>query len=155
MHLFLFYFVLVLSLTENEIVIKKVGHIVENVSFKGAKAANKINSLEGRVVQDADRLDAIGAIGIGRVFAFGGWKQRPIYNPNGKVKIHKTSNEYVKRFADSSIHHFYEKILLLKDRMNTKTGKKLALERHRFVENYLDRFFKEWGGKLDKALKNS
>lgn len=127
--------------------IEKVKHIVDNVSFKGARVANKMKSFEGKIVQDADRLDAVGAIGIARAFAYGGWKGRPVYNPEGKVKMHKTSNEYIKRFADSTIHHFYEKLLLLKNRMNTKTGKKLVLERHRFIERYLRQFFKEWDGK--------
>ncbi|MEK7203733.1 MAG: HD domain-containing protein [Patescibacteria group bacterium] len=131
----------------NSDIIEKIKHIVENVSFKGAGIINKIKTLEGKVVQDADRLDAIGAIGIARAFAYGGWKQRPVYNPDGRVKKHKTPKEYIKHFADSTVHHFYEKLLLLKDRMNTKTGKKLALHRHRFIENYLKHFFKEWNGK--------
>jgi uncharacterized protein len=115
--------------------IDQVCHIVEHISFKGAGEPNTIASLEGRIVQDADRLDAMGAIGIARCFAFGGHKNRPLYDPAG---------------ADSSLRHFYDKLLLLKDRMNTKTGREIAEERHQFLETYLEKFMKEWdGGRLD------
>ena len=96
------------------------------------------------VVQDADRLDALGAIGIARTFAYGGYKKRPFYNPKGIVRDYKSFAEY-QHGGDSTIHHFYEKLLLLKDLMNTETGRILAEERHQFMEQYLQQFFKEWG----------
>jgi len=127
----------------DEITIKKVAHIVDNVSFKGAGVKSKIKSLEGKIVQDADRLEALGAIGIARAFAYGGYKKRPIYNPDGKIRKHANFVEY-KKGADSTIHHFYEKVLRLKDLMNTKAGKKMALRRHKFVKAYLKQFYAEW-----------
>jgi len=134
------------SLEVDDEEIKKVSHIIDNVSFKGAKVKSKMESLEGKIVQDADRLDAIGAIGISRTFAFGGSKHRPLYEPNVKPIIHKTFEEYKKGSA-STINHFYEKLLHVKDLMNTDTGKEIAQERHRFVEGYLKRFLEEWEGK--------
>jgi uncharacterized protein len=128
-------------------VISEVGEIVKNVSFKGAGVKNGIKSLEGRVVQDADRFDALGAIGIARVFAFGGYDGREIHDPKVKPKFHKTFTHY-KNSRTTSINHFYEKILLLKDLMNTKTGKKMALARHHFLKKYLKQFFGEWEGKV-------
>ncbi len=128
-------------------VIDRVCHIIEHISFKGAGEKNKIKSLEGKVVQDADRLDAIGAIGIARAFAFGGSKGNEIYNPNIKHKFHTSFKTY-KNTNNTAINHFYEKLLLLKDRMNTKTGKKLAKTRHKFMEEYLKEFYKEWEGNL-------
>jgi uncharacterized protein len=130
----------------DEQVIVKVCGIIDDVSFKGAGVGSKIKSIEGKVVQDADRLDAMGAIGIGRTFAYGGYKQREMYNPNVKVKMAKNFEEY-KNAGQTTINHFYEKLLLLKDRINTKTGKKMAEGRHRFMEEYLERFFAEWEGK--------
>ena len=120
----------------------QVKHIVENISFKGANVENKINSLEGKIVQDADRLDAMGAIGIARTFAYGGFKQRPIYSPNIKPQIHNSFEEYKKQDG-TAVNHFYEKLLLLKDKMNTETGKLLAEKRHDFMNLYLDQFFDE------------
>ncbi|MDP3962897.1 MAG: HD domain-containing protein [bacterium] len=125
--------------------IKKVVHIVDNVSFKGLGVRSKMKSLEGKIVQDADRLDAIGAIGIARAFAYGGHKGRALFNPEGKTKKHKSFKAY-KKGSDSTIHHFYEKLLYLKDRMNTKTAKRMALQRHTFLKAYLDRFHAEWRG---------
>ncbi len=127
-------------------VIEKVMHIVDNVSFKGAGVKNKINSLEGKIVQDADRLDALGAIGIARVFAYGGYVKSELYNPEIKPTLHQCFEDY-KNSNSSSINHFYEKILLLKDMMNTKVGKKMAKKRHIFLEEYLKEFFNEWNGK--------
>ena len=127
----------------NREVIKEVYHIVDNVSFKGAGVKNKIKTLEGKIVQDADRLDVIGAIGIARVFAYGGHEGREIYNPAVKSKMHKSFKDY-KSNQSSSINHFYEKLLLLKNRLNTKTAKKIAGPRHKFLEKYLKQFFKEW-----------
>ncbi len=133
------------SIGVDEITIQKIIHIVDNVSFKGIRVKSKMKSLEGKIIQDADRLDAIGAIGVARAFAYGGYKKRPIYNPNGKTRKHKSFVEY-KKGADSTIHHFYEKLLHLKNLMNTKTGKKLALQRHKFLELYLKEFYAEWNG---------
>ncbi len=127
--------------------IEHVCDIIDNVSFKGAGAKNGIKTLEGKIVQDSDRLDVIGAIGIARTFAYGGNKGREIYNPNIKPKLHKSFDDY-KNNKSSSVNHFYEKVLLLKDRLNTKTAKKIAEPRHKFLENYLKQFFKEWEVKI-------
>lgn len=134
------------SLEVPEKTIEAVCHIVENVSYKGAKVKNGISSLEGQIVQDADRLDALGAIGISRCFAYGGHSGRLIYDPSIKPVKHQTFAAY-KNSQSTSINHFYEKLLLLKDKMNTQTGKKLAEQRHRFIETYLNQFFAEWQGK--------
>jgi uncharacterized protein len=130
----------------DEEVIGHVCDIVNNVSFKGAGVKSGIRTREGMVVQDADRLDALGAIGVARTFAYGGSKGREFYNPEIKVVKHKSFEAY-KNTNSTSINHFYEKLLLLKDLMNTKTGRKMARERHKFLKQYLDRFFKEWDGK--------
>lgn len=122
-----------------------VVHIVKNVSYKGAGVSSQMKSLEGKVVQDADRLDAIGAIGIARCFTYGGYSKAPIYNPNEKPTMHETFEDY-KKNQTSSITHFYEKLLLLKEKMNTKTGKKIAKKRHVFMEAYLNEFLAEWNG---------
>ncbi|MFH1254569.1 MAG: HD domain-containing protein [bacterium] len=124
------------------VVVDHVCDIVKKVSFKGAKVVVEKLSKEGQVVQDADRLDAIGAIGIARVFAYGGHKQREIYNPAIKPIIHE-SFEHYKNSNGTSINHFYEKLLFLKDMMNTQTAKKMACERHAFMEEYLRRFHEE------------
>lgn len=134
------------SLGVDENIIAHVCNIIKNISFKGANVENKIDTIEGKIVQDADRLDAIGAIGIARAFAYGGSKNRPIYDPEGKSKGHYSFDEY-KKGSDSTVHHFYEKLLLLKERMNTKTGKLLAEERHKVMEQYLEQFYQEWEGK--------
>jgi len=117
--------------------------IVNNISFKGANEANKISTIEGMIVQDADRLDAIGAIGIARTFAFGGHKGHPIYEPEEVPTMHNSFKEYKLRHS-SSISHFYEKLLLLKDRMNTKTGAEIAQLRHGFMQSFLEHFLVEW-----------
>ncbi len=129
----------------DESIIQQVIAIIENVSFKGGKEQRTFSSTELDVVQDADRLDAIGAIGIARTFNYGGFKSREIYNPNAPPNLDMTKEEYKKSTAPS-INHFYEKLLLLKNRMNTNTGKKLAEERHQFMEQYLEQFYKEWNG---------
>ena len=116
--------------------------IIGDISFKGAGEKSKMKSREGEVVQDADRLDAIGAIGIARAFAYGGHKEREIYNPNIKPQKHSSFEEY-KKSESPTINHFYEKLLLLKGLMNTKTAKVIAEERHKFMEEFLERFFKE------------
>lgn len=128
-------------------IIAQVADIVKHVSFKGAGVKSQMKTKEGMVVQDADRLDAIGAIGIARVFAYGGSKGREIHNPAIKPEQHDTFEQY-KNSTSSTINHFYEKLLLLKDRMNTQTAKRMAEERHKFMEQYLKRFFKEWEGAL-------
>ena len=127
--------------------IEQVCHIVEHVSFKGADQANSMQSLEGKIVQDADRLDAIGAIGLARLFTYAGYKGNAIHDPRVKVRTFKDHKEYV-NYHTTAINHFYEKLLLLKDRMNTKTGKKMATHRHKIMEDYLKEFYAEWDGKL-------
>lgn len=117
------------SLNLSQELISQVVEIVSQVSFS---KGNRAESLEAKIVQDADRLDALGAIGIARVFAYGGSKQREIHNPDNP--------------AETSIQHFYDKLLKLKDRMNTNTGKAIATDRHRYLEGFLQQFFTEWNG---------
>ncbi len=121
-----------------------VCRIIAGISFKGAAVEQPALSLEGRVVQDADRLDALGAIGIARAFAYGGAKGRAIHDPAAKPSEHRTAEAYLK--GGAVINHFYEKLLLLKDRMNTATGRAMAETRHAVMEDYLRRFYKEWEG---------
>ena len=116
------------------------------MSFKGGTTNSKQETIEGKVVQDADRLDAIGAIGIARAFAYGGYKKRELYNPNIKPQKYKEFDKY-KVSVDTTVNHFYEKLLLLKDLMNTESGKTIAKERHEFMVIYLGRFFEEWNCK--------
>lgn len=123
-------------------IISRVEHIVDNVSFKGANVKNKMKSLEGKVVQDADRLDALGAVGIARLFATSAYFKHLLYDPNLKPNLDNNFKGPKKSYT--SINHFYEKILLLKDRMNTKTGKKIAQARHKFTQDFLHKFLKEW-----------
>ncbi len=129
-----------------ESIINHVVAIIENVSFKGGNTTKTFDSLELRVVQDADRLDALGAIGIARTFNYGGFKNRSLYDPSIPPKLDMTPEEYRKSEAPT-INHFYEKLLLLKDRMHTIKGRELAEMRHRFMEDYLSRFYAEWNGK--------
>ena len=126
-------------------IIAQVKHIVDNISYKGEAEENTMKTLEGRIVQDADRLDAIGAIGIARAFAYGGKIGREIYNPDTKP-IKDMTFEMYKRSNGTTINHFYEKLLLLKDRMNTKTGRMIAEHRHMFMEKFLEEFYAEWYG---------
>jgi uncharacterized protein len=127
--------------------IQHVVQIIKHISFKGGKEAQTFTSLELSVVQDADRLDALGAIGIARTFNYGGYKNREIFNPNIPPNLAMTKEEYKKSDAPS-INHFYEKLLLLKDLMNTETGKQMAKQRHVFMEQYLAQFYQEWNGKI-------
>ena len=126
--------------------IEHVINIIENISFKGGHETKKFSSLELDIVQDADRLDAIGAIGIARTFNYGGFKNRAIYNPEIKPNLNMSKEEY-KNSDAPTINHFYEKLLLLKDKMNTKTGKEIAAQRHEFMELFLNQFYDEWNGK--------
>lgn len=128
-------------------VIEHVINIIENISFKGGNEKQKFKSVELDVIQDADRLDAIGAIGIARCFNYGGYKNRPLYNPDIAPNLNMTKEEY-KASTAPTINHFYEKLLLLKDRMNTKTGRQLAESRHAFMELFLKQFYNEWNGKV-------
>ena len=131
------------SLQVDSKAIVHVQDIIRNVSYKGAVYVQKFKSKELDIVQDADRLDAMGAIGIARTFNYGGFKNRLIYDPTIKPNPNMTTDEY-KKWDAPSVNHFYEKLLLLKDKMNTKTGKKLAESRHKFMEKYLEEFHKEW-----------
>lgn len=127
--------------------IAHVVNIIENISYKGGNFEKKFCSIELDIVQDADRLDAIGAIGIARTFNYGGFKNRALYNPKIAPNGRMTREEY--KDSDSpTINHFYEKLLLLKDKMNTPTGKLIAEERHRFMQTFLSRFYAEWEGEL-------
>lgn len=128
-----------------EDLIVKICHIVENVSFKGAGEENKMKSLEGGIVQDADRLDAIGAIGIARAFAYGGSAGRLMHDPEVKPELHIDFKSYSSNNSPT-INHFYEKLLLLKVLMNTQTGRQMAQSRHEFMKNYLEEFYNEWDG---------
>lgn len=127
-------------------VIDHVCQIIDDLSFKGAGVRTTMKSGEGMIVQDADRLDALGAIGVARAFAYGGHKGNEIYNPEIPPTLHHSFEEY-KKGRGSTINHFHEKLLLLKDRMNTAAGKRLAEERHLFLQTYLERFLAEWDGK--------
>ena len=130
----------------NDEIIDQVVFIIQNISFKGGNFDRTTSSIELEIVQDADRLDAIGAIGIGRCFNYGGFKNRQIYNPDILPNLKMTKEEY-KNSQTPTVNHFYEKLLLLKDKMNTKTGKQIAQKRHEFMELFLEQFFNEWNGK--------
>ena len=132
------------SLKVEAAIIEHVVQIIGNISFKGGKETQVFTSPELDVVQDADRLDAIGAIGIARAFNYGGHKNREIYNPGIKPDLHMDKETYKKGYTPT-INHFYEKLLLLKDRMNTSAGKQLAERRHQFMLGFLEEFYLEWG----------
>jgi len=130
----------------SEDIIVHVENIIKYISFKSSlSSGKKFTSLELDVIQDADRIDAIGAIGIARCFNYGGFKNRPLYDPDIPPKLNMTKEEY-KNSTAPTINHFYEKLLLLKDLMNTETGKRVAEERHRYMENFLQQFYSEWNG---------
>lgn len=128
-----------------EDIVTRVAEIVANVSYKGAGIADKVTSLEQRVVQDADRLDAIGAIGIGRAFAYGGWDNRQMHDPDEPPVLHETIEAY-RAAKGTTVNHFHEKLLLLGERMTTDTGRRIATERIAYMEDFLTRFHAEWNG---------
>ena len=131
------------SLNIQQSTIEHIKQIIDTISFKGLGVENEIISIEGKIVQDADRLDAIGAIGIARAFAYGGFKNREIYDPEEKPVTHNCFNEY-KSSRSCTINHFYEKLLFIKDFMNTNTGKIMAEKRHQIITEYLANFYNEW-----------
>ncbi len=136
-----------LSQDTDSAVIEHVIQIIKNISFKGGNKKQAFTSPELDVVQDADRLDALGAIGIARTFNYGGFKNRKLYDPSIAPQLDMTPEEY-KASTAPTINHFYEKLLLLKDRMNTKTGRSIAEKRHQYMEAFLQQFYAEWDGKL-------
>src|SRR5688500_6121981 len=125
--------------------VEQVCEIIAGLSFKGAGVATPMRSLEGQIVQDADRLDALGAIGIARTFAYGGHKGQAMHDPAIPPQMHASFEAY-KNNVGTTINHFYEKLLLLKDRMNTTAGKRLAADRHAYMEQFLEQFLAEWQG---------
>jgi uncharacterized protein len=131
----------------DEGVTSKVCFIVRNMNYQGALGKSIPLPIEGMVVRDADWLDAIGAIGVARTFAYGGFHKRPMYDPKIRPVMHRSAEEY-KKGGLTTINHFYEKLLLLREKMSTKTGKQIAFKRERFMREYLARFFAEWDGKL-------
>lgn len=120
-----------------------VKNIINQVSFKGAKVQDETNSIEAQIVQDADRLDAIGAIGIARAFAYGGSKNRLMYHPDINPVLHDSFESY-KNSKSHTINHFYEKLLLLHDKLHTNTARKIGKKRHQIMIDYLDNFYAEW-----------
>lgn len=135
-----------MQLNVDSAIIEHVIKIIENISFKGGNEPQQFKSPELDVIQDADRLDALGAIGIARTFNYGGFKNRALFDPEIKPNLKMTKEEY-KASNDPTINHFYEKLLLLKDKMNTKTGRQIAEKRHQFMEAFLDQFYAEWDGR--------
>ncbi|QKJ62110.1 HD domain-containing protein [Flavobacterium sp. M31R6] len=131
----------------SESIISHVIQIIDNISFKGGKTEKTFSSIELDIVQDADRLDAIGAIGIARAFNYGGFKNRTMYDPQIAPNLHMSKEEY-KNSQAPTINHFYEKLLLLKDKMNTETGKQIAEQRHHYMQGFLGQFYAEWDGEL-------
>ncbi len=138
------HFLQTLPLREN--IISHIVAIIRHMSFKGGNEASKFSSAEMAIVQDADRLDAIGAIGVARAFNYGGFKNRKLYDPQIAPNMQMDKETYKKSDAPT-INHFYEKLLLLKDKMNTRAGRHLAAQRHTFLEQYLEQFLAEWEGK--------
>ena len=131
----------------SEEITEHVVKIIENISFKGGNEKQHFRSPELDVIQDADRLDALGAIGIARTFNYGGFKGRALYDPEIRPDLNMSKAEY-KASSAPTLNHFYEKLMLLKDRMNTQTGRQIAENRHKFMEEYLEQFRKEWNGEL-------
>jgi uncharacterized protein len=135
------------SIKVEESVIAHIEEIIRTVSFKGAGVPSNMQTIEGKIIHDADKLDAIGAIGIARTFAYGGAKGRELYNPESIPEQHASFDTY-KKNSGPTIDHFYEKLLLLKDRMYTATAKRLAEQRHSYMKAYLDEFYAEWDGRV-------
>jgi len=135
------------ELKVEETVITHICQIIQDISFKGAGVTTNMKTIEGKVVQDADRLDAIGAVGIARTFAYGGSKGREMYNPEIKPEIHASFEQY-KNSISPTLNHFYEKLLLLKYLMNTSTARNMAEHRHQIMEDFLAEFYQEWEGKV-------
>ncbi|WP_310171155.1 HD domain-containing protein [Neobacillus niacini] len=135
-------FLKTIELSEEEI--NQIKKIIASISFKGGRKVD-LESIEAKIVQDADRLDAIGAIGIARAFAYGGKKGQPIYDPSYQIREEMTIEEY-RKGKSTSIHHFYEKLLKLKDLLNTESAKKMAESRHQMMERFLEQFYQEWNG---------
>lgn len=133
------------SLELDSEMINHIVKIIENISFKGGNFESSFHSKELDIVQDADRLDALGAIGIARTFNYGGFKNRALYNPEIAPMTNMTKEQY-KNSESPTLNHFYEKLLLLKDKMNTEKGRQLAQKRHRFMEQFLSQFYAEWEG---------
>ncbi len=133
------------NIQTEEAIIIHVCEIIQDLSYKGAGVDTPMQTLEGKIVQDADRLDAIGAIGIARAFAYGGHKSRELYNPTKPPVLHASFEEY-KNDTGSTLNHFYEKLFLLKDRLNTHSAKKIAEQRHQYMETFVQRFLQEWDG---------
>ena len=129
----------------DEEIVNHVIKIIENISYKGGNFQKEFTSVELDIVQDADRLDALGAIGIARTFNYGGFKNRALYDPKIAPNLKMTKEEY-KNSDAPTLNHFYEKLFLLKDKMNTPTGKQIASERHRFMETFISQFYAEWDG---------
>jgi uncharacterized protein len=129
----------------DEAIIEHVINIIDNISFKGGNFEKKFHSKELDIVQDADRLDAIGAIGIARCFNYGGFRNRTLYDPEIAPNL-SMSKETYKKSDSPTLNHFYEKLLLLKDRMNTQAGKRIAAQRHQYMQDFLAQFYAEWNG---------
>ncbi len=134
---------LLLNFGVNENTVNQVLEITENISFKFGTNKYKMQTWDGKIAQDADRLDAIGAIGIARVFAFGGKYGREIHEPNKPITKRRNLKN-IKWATNTTIHHFYEKLLIVKDNLHTKTAKKIASQRHKFMEGFLKQFYSEW-----------
>ncbi|MGG1399416.1 HD domain-containing protein [Bacillus salipaludis] len=135
-------FLRTIKLSKEEI--QQIKKIIASISFKGGRKI-ELETVEAKIVQDADRLDAIGAIGIARVFAYGGKRGQSIYDPSYQIRGEMTIEEY-RKGKSTSIHHFYEKLLKLKDLLNTETAKKMAVSRHQMMETFLEQFYQEWNG---------
>jgi len=133
------------SISVESNVIEHVCEIIKTISFRGAGVFTPMKTLEGKVVQDADRLDAIGAIGIARCFAYGGSKGLGVYDPKKKAELHQSAQAY-KNSKSTSLNHFYEKLFLVKDRINTKMGQVIAKQRHEYMKAFVDEFLAEWNG---------
>lgn len=133
------------SLAVDDSIIQHIENIIRTVSFKGAGVASNMQTIEGKIVHDADKLDAMGALGIARTFAYGGANNRAMYDPNQSPEAHNDFTAY-KNSKSPTINHFYEKLLLLKNRMYTDTAKEIATARHTYMEQYLEEFYAEWDG---------